>query len=43
MEPLGSDENVQQEETPTSTAADAGLVTGPAPFDVADDDDWEED
>jgi hypothetical protein len=43
MEPFSDDENVQDEEQAGSAAPEARVVTGPAPYDAADDDDFEED
>jgi hypothetical protein len=42
VEPQPNDEIVQTEETPETAQPDAGVVTGPAPYDVVDDDDWED-
>jgi hypothetical protein len=43
MEPFANDESVQEEESTAATPADAGVVTGAAPYDAADDEDAEED
>jgi hypothetical protein len=42
MEPLTNDENVYEEENAAATSSDAGVVTGPAAYEIADDDDWED-
>jgi hypothetical protein len=42
MEPFTDDENVHEEE-PAGAAPSEAVVTGPAPYDAADDDDFEED
>ncbi|HYY03640.1 MAG TPA: hypothetical protein VE736_07130 [Gaiellaceae bacterium] len=42
MEPLTNDENVHDEESAAATPSDARVVTGPVPYEVADDDDWED-
>jgi hypothetical protein len=41
MEPLTNDETSQDEEE-TQSQSDAGVVTGPAPYDATDDEDWED-
>jgi hypothetical protein len=43
MEPFTDDENLQEEEPAGAAAPEAGVVTGPAPYDAANDDDFEED
>jgi hypothetical protein len=43
MEPFSDEENVQEEEPDAAAAPEAGVVTGPAPYDAADDEDFEED
>jgi hypothetical protein len=43
MEPFADDDDVQEDEPAASAAAETGVVTGPAPYDAADDEDFEED
>jgi hypothetical protein len=43
MEPFSDDDYLHEEEPGAAAAPEAGLVTGPAPYDAADDEDFEED
>lgn len=43
MEPFSDDENTRDDEPTGAASPDTGVVTGPAPYDAADDDDFEED
>jgi hypothetical protein len=43
MEPFADDQEPQEDEPSGSGARDRGVVTGPAPYDAAEDEDFEDD